>query len=68
MRVRKERPAGRYLRTTKAIEELIPWLYLKGVSTGGFREALQTLVGPQVAGAERCQAAAGGHCRHSLHQ
>jgi len=29
-----------YLRKTKAIEELIPWLYLKGVSTGDFCEAL----------------------------
>ena len=28
-----------YLRKTKAIDELIPWLYLKGVSTGGFAEA-----------------------------
>jgi len=39
-----------YLRKTKAIEELIPWLYLKGVSTGGFAEALPALVGPQAAG------------------
>ncbi len=39
-----------YLRKTKAIEELIPWLYLKGVSTGDFAEVLQTLVGPQAAG------------------
>lgn len=39
-----------YLRKTKAIEELIPWLYLKGISTGGFAEALQALVGPQAAG------------------
>ncbi|HUU83765.1 MAG TPA: IS256 family transposase, partial [Phycisphaerae bacterium] len=39
-----------YLRKTKAIEELIPWLYLKGVSTGGFTEALQALVGPQAGG------------------
>ena len=39
-----------YLRKTKAIEELIPWLYLKGVSTGGFAEALAALVGPQAAG------------------
>lgn len=23
-----------YLRRTKSVEELIPWLYLKGVSTG----------------------------------
>ena len=39
-----------YLRKTKAVEALIPWLYLKGVSTGDFREALQALVGPQAAG------------------
>jgi putative transposase len=39
-----------YLRKTKAIEELIPWLYLKGVSTGDFAEALQALVGPHAAG------------------
>ncbi|REJ90255.1 MAG: IS256 family transposase [Planctomycetota bacterium] len=34
-----------YLRKSKAIEELIPWLYLKGVSTGDFGDALQALVG-----------------------
>jgi len=39
-----------YLRRTKAIEELIPWLYLKGISTGGFSEALQSLLGPDGAG------------------
>ena len=39
-----------YLRKTKAVDELIPWLYLKGVSTGAFSEALQALVGPQAAG------------------
>ena len=33
------------MRKTKRIEELIPWLYLKGVSTGGFTEALQALLG-----------------------
>ncbi len=36
-----------YLRKTKSLEELIPWLYLKGVSTGDFSEALQALVGPR---------------------
>src|SRR3569832_1608307 len=25
-----------YLRKTKSVEELIPWLYLKGISTGDF--------------------------------
>ena len=39
-----------YLRRAKAIEELIPWLYLKGISTGGFAEALQSLLGPNAAG------------------
>ena len=29
-----------YLRKTKSLEELIPWLYLKGISTGDFSEAL----------------------------
>ncbi len=35
-----------YLRRSKSIEELIPWLYLKGISTGDFSEALQALLGP----------------------
>lgn len=39
-----------YLRTSKSLEELIPWLYLKGISTGDFSEALQALVGPEVRG------------------
>ena len=39
-----------YLRKTKSIEELIPWLYLKGVSTGGFTEALQALLGKDAPG------------------
>jgi transposase-like protein len=39
-----------YLRKTKSIEELIPWLYLKGVSTGDFSEALAALLGPQAQG------------------
>lgn len=39
-----------YLKKSKAIEELIPWLYLKGVSTGDFAEALQALVGEQAKG------------------
>lgn len=39
-----------YLRRTKAIDELIPWLYLKGVSTGDFPEALQALLGPAAEG------------------
>lgn len=30
----------RYLRKTKSIEELVPWLYLKGISTGEMSDAL----------------------------
>jgi putative transposase len=39
-----------YLRKTKSLEELLPWLYLKGISTGDFNEALQALVGPECPG------------------
>lgn len=39
-----------YLRKTKTIEELIPWMYLKGVSTGGFGEALASLLGVDAPG------------------
>lgn len=39
-----------YLRKSKSVEELIPWLYLKGISTGDFAEALQALIGPDAAG------------------
>lgn len=34
-----------YLRKTKEIEELIPWLYLKGISTGDFSDALVSILG-----------------------
>jgi putative transposase len=34
-----------YLRRTRSLEELIPWLYLKGISTGDFAEALQAILG-----------------------
>ena len=60
-RVRDRRPAGQaekftskilppYLRKTKSIEELIPWLYLKGISTGDFSEALAALLGEDAKG------------------
>jgi transposase-like protein len=39
-----------YLRKTKSIEDLIPWLYLKGVSTGDFGEALAAILGPDCPG------------------
>jgi len=60
-RVRDRSPAGgrirftssilpRYLRRTKSVEELLPWLYLKGISTGDFGEALAALLGPDAPG------------------
>jgi transposase-like protein len=39
-----------YLRRTPHIEELLPVLYLKGISTGDFREALQALLGRDAIG------------------
>ena len=39
-----------YLRRTRSIEELIPWLYLKGISTGDFGEALAALLGTDAPG------------------
>ena len=60
-RVHDRRPAGEkekftskilppYLRKTKSMEDLIPWLYLKGISTGDFPDALAALLGPDAAG------------------
>ena len=39
-----------YLKRTNNIEDLIPWLYLKGLSSGDFSEALQSLLGEQAKG------------------
>jgi transposase-like protein len=40
----------RYLRRTRSLEELLPWLYLKGISSGDFAEALAALLGPDAPG------------------
>jgi len=39
-----------YLKRARSIEELIPWLYLKGISTGDYQEALAALLGDQAKG------------------
>jgi putative transposase len=39
-----------YLRRTPSVEALIPALYLRGLSTGDFSEALTSLLGPNAAG------------------
>ena len=39
-----------YVRKTKALEAALPWLYLKGVSSGEMGAALEVLVGPEAKG------------------
>lgn len=39
-----------YLRRTRSIEELLPWLYLKGISTGDFSDALAAMLGRDAPG------------------
>jgi putative transposase len=36
-----------YLRKTRRVEEVLPWLYLKGISSGDFQEALHALLGTE---------------------
>jgi len=39
-----------YVRKTKTLEAAIPWLYLKGISSGEMENALQALLGPNAEG------------------
>ena len=39
-----------YVRKTASLEAAIPWLYLKGISTGEMQPALEVLVGPGAKG------------------
>jgi len=39
-----------YLKRTKSIEEFLPWLYLRGISTGDFSESLKHLLGAEATG------------------
>ena len=39
-----------YVRKSRSLEAALPWLYLKGISTGEMQEALEVLVGPQAQG------------------
>jgi len=39
-----------YMRRSPQLEEVLPALYLRGLSTGDFQEALAALLGPQAAG------------------
>jgi len=57
-RARDRRGEGRFtsrilppfLRRVPSVDALIPVLYLKGISTGDFSEALEAILGPQAAG------------------
>ncbi len=39
-----------YVRKTKSLEAALPWLFLKGVSSGEMGEALKVLIGPEAKG------------------
>ena len=39
-----------YMRKTRSLEAALPWLYLKGISSGEMGEALKILVGPDAEG------------------
>lgn len=39
-----------YLKRSKSVSELLPCLYLKGLSSGDFTEALSSLLGPKASG------------------
>lgn len=39
-----------YLKRTRNIEEFLPWLYLRGISTGDFTETLKHLLGANAPG------------------
>jgi len=57
-RVHDRRPGERftsrilppYMRRAPSIDALIPALYLRGVSTGDFKEALESILGPEAVG------------------
>ena len=39
-----------YVRKARRVEAALPWLYLKGISTGRMQEALEVLIGPEAKG------------------
>jgi transposase-like protein len=42
-----------YVRRSARVSAALPWLYLKGISTGDMREALVALLGDQAKGSPR---------------
>ena len=47
-----------YIKRTKSVETVLPWLYLKGISTGDFTEALAALLGKDAKGLLQVQSVA----------
>jgi len=39
-----------YVRKAKRVEAALPWLYLRGISTGDMQEALSVLLGDEAKG------------------
>jgi transposase-like protein len=39
-----------YLKRSRSVEELLPWLYLRGISTGDFKDTLVSLLGESARG------------------
>lgn len=39
-----------YIKRSQSVDNVLPWLYLKGISTGDFGESLEALLGPNAAG------------------
>jgi putative transposase len=39
-----------YVRKTRSLEAALPWLYLKGISSGEMQSALEVLIGPEAKG------------------
>ena len=39
-----------YIEKTRSLENVLPWLYLKGISTGDFKEALEAILGDNAKG------------------
>ena len=66
-----------YVRKARSVEAALPWLYLKGISSGQMQEALAVLVGPEAKGLSasvvsrlktRWQAEYAAWCRRRLDQ
>ena len=45
-----ESSGTKHVRKAQRVEAALPWLYLKGISTGQMQQALEVLVGPEAKG------------------